>query len=99
VAGIVGGVRERTASMISLGSMACRYAEGAQVGVSELALDDADRNPLTRELDGVGVAQLMVVPTSAQPSICRHSRYANVREKVLLIAANPVPLIGITTDV
>jgi hypothetical protein len=31
----------------------------AEVGVTELALDDVERHPFTGELNGVGVAQLM----------------------------------------
>ncbi len=31
-------------------------AGGAEVGVSELALDDVERHAFARELDGVGVA-------------------------------------------
>ena len=34
-------------------------ARGAEVGVPELALDDVQRDALARELDSVGVAQLM----------------------------------------
>ena len=56
---MVGGLRERTASMISIGSMPWRYAEVVPRSMSELPLDDVDRNALTREFDGVGVAQLM----------------------------------------
>jgi hypothetical protein len=41
------------------------------VRVAELALDQRQRDPFVHELDGVRVAQLVVVPTSAQPSICR----------------------------
>jgi hypothetical protein len=32
---------------------------GAEVGVPRLALDDVERDPLVRELDGVGVAELV----------------------------------------
>ena len=46
----------------------------AEVGVAELALDDVERHAFTGELDGVGVAQLMLVPTSAQASLGRPER-------------------------
>jgi hypothetical protein len=51
--------------------------------VPELALDDVDRDAFARELDGMRVPELMVVPTSAQASLSRHDRYAEACEKVL----------------
>ena len=50
----------------------------AEVAVPELALDDVHRHPLARELNSMSMPQLMLVPTSAQPSLCRHARYADV---------------------
>src|ERR687891_1680839 len=41
-----------------------------EVGMPELALDDDQRHALAGHLDGVRVAQLVVVPTSAQASSC-----------------------------
>ena len=49
----------------------------------ELALDDRQRPPLTGELDGVRMAELVIVPTSAQASLSRPARYADVDEQVL----------------
>ena len=39
-----------------------------KVGVPEAALDDDDRYAFAGHLDGVGVAKLVLVPTSAQAS-------------------------------
>ncbi len=48
----------------------------------ELALDDDHRNAFVGHLDRVRRAQLMVVPTSAQTSLCRPNGYAELGEKV-----------------
>ena len=53
-----------------------------EVGVTELALDDQRRDPLARHLDRVRVPELMLVPTSAQASLCRPGRYAEGGGKV-----------------
>ena len=45
--------------------------------MSELPLDHNQRNALVRHLDRVRVPQLMLVPTSAQASLCRPGRYAD----------------------
>jgi hypothetical protein len=55
---------------------------GAEVGVPELALDDVDWDPLTGEFDRVRVPQLVLVPTSAQASLCRSGGYADLVDKV-----------------
>ncbi|HEY1778435.1 MAG TPA: hypothetical protein VGG41_19925, partial [Solirubrobacteraceae bacterium] len=53
-----------------------------QVGMSELALDDQQGHALARHLHRVRVTELMVAPTSAQPPLGRHGRYAERCEKV-----------------
>jgi hypothetical protein len=40
----------------------------------ELALYDQERDPLAGHLDRVGMAELMLVPTSAQASLSRPER-------------------------
>ena len=50
--------------------------------VAELALDQRQRDPLVQQLHGVRVAQLVLVPTSAQASLGRPGRYADLGEKV-----------------
>ena len=50
--------------------------------MTELALDHQQRDALTGHLDRVRVAQLMLVPTSAQASLGRPGRYADLGEKV-----------------
>ncbi len=44
-----------------------------EVGMPELALDDDERDALVSHLNGMGVTELMFVPTSAQPPLvtCR----------------------------
>ena len=59
-------------------------AGDAEVRVAELALDDQERDALTGHLDSVSMPQLMVVPTSAQPSLSRLARYADLGDKYLL---------------
>jgi hypothetical protein len=55
VAEVVGGLRQRTASMISLGSKSLRVCRGgSEVGMLDLALDDVDRNRLAGEFDCMG---------------------------------------------
>jgi hypothetical protein len=54
----------------------------AQVAVAELPLDDDQRDALARHLDGVGVAELMLVPMSAQAPLCRPDCYAEGGKKV-----------------
>jgi hypothetical protein len=44
------------------------------VGVPELALDDNQRDALVGHLDRVRVAELMLVPTSAQAPLSRPDR-------------------------
>ena len=53
-----------------------------EVGMPELALDDWQWDPFVGHLDRVRVAELMLVPTSAQASLGRPGRYADVGEKV-----------------
>src|SRR3954469_22290198 len=43
----------------------------AEVAVAELALDDVERDAFVGEFDGVGVAELVLVPTSAQAPLGR----------------------------
>jgi hypothetical protein len=43
-------------------------------------VDQRQHDALAQQLDRVGMAELVVVPTSAQASICRHLRYADVDE-------------------
>ena len=57
-------------------------AGGREVRVPELALDQRQRNALMQQLDGVGMAELVLVPTSAQPSLSRPGRYAEAGEKL-----------------
>jgi len=52
------------------------------MGMPELALYHEQRDTLAGHLDGVSVTQLVVVPTSAQASLCRPARYADLGEKV-----------------
>jgi hypothetical protein len=50
-------------------------AGDAKVGVlAELTLDHHERQTFVRHLDRVGVPQLVVVPTSAQPPLSRFNR-------------------------
>jgi hypothetical protein len=44
------------------------------IGMTELALYDKQRDPLAGHLDRVGMAELVVVPTSAQASLSRPVR-------------------------
>jgi hypothetical protein len=53
-------------------------ARDAEVGVPELPLDDDEWDAFVGHLDRVRVPQLMLVPTSAQSSLCRPSGYADV---------------------
>ena len=70
VAEMVGWRRERTASMISLGSIPCRYVLVVPRSVcSELALDDVDRHSFARELDGMRVTQLMRSEPAPDPGV------------------------------
>jgi hypothetical protein len=46
----------------------------AEVGVSELALDDDERDAFVRHLDRMSVPELMLVPTSAQAPLSRSGR-------------------------
>ena len=49
----------------------------AEVAVAQLALDDDQRHAFARELDGVGVAEL--VRREATANSCRHGGPAQVR--------------------
>jgi hypothetical protein len=60
------------------------HGRDPEVGMPELPLDDHQRDALTRHLDRVGMPELMLVPTSAQTSICRHLRYADAFDNDLL---------------
>ena len=55
--------------------------------VAHHRLDVAEREDLDGERSE-GVAEVMVVPTSAQPRICRCARYADSDEKCLLRATS-----------
>jgi len=46
--------------------------------------------PVEQSLYREAVAEIVVVPTSAQARICRPARYADVAEEVLLRAVFPV---------
>jgi hypothetical protein len=59
-------------------------ARDAEVGVSELALNDDKRDSFVRHFNRVSVPELVVVPTSAQAPLSRPARYADVRRKLLL---------------
>ena len=59
-------------------------AGDAKVGVSELALDDDERDAFVRHLDRMSVPELVLVPTSAQAPLCRPDGYAEAGEKSLL---------------
>jgi hypothetical protein len=59
LADIIGARRPWTVAMISLVSMPEVDRGGAEVRVGELALDDVQRHAFSRELDAVGVAQLV----------------------------------------
>ena len=85
--------------MISLGSMPWRYAEVVPTSVSELALDDVDRDALTGEFDRVGVAQLVFVPTSAQTPLCRRLRYAQFDASLAGIPGSRCVEVGITRPI
>ena len=50
----------------------------------ELPLDHRQRHPLPGDLDRVSMTKLMIVPTSAQASLSRPARYADVCTKFLL---------------
>jgi len=50
----------------------------------ELPLDNRQRDPFVRHLDGVRVTELMFVPTLAQASLSRPDRYAEGGGKSLL---------------
>jgi hypothetical protein len=54
-----------------------------EIGVPELSLDHDQREPLAGHLDGVRVPQLVLVPTSAQASICRPLVYAHTSDSRL----------------
>ena len=75
VAGIIGALRAWTVAMISAFVDPLQINRGdAEVGVPQLALDDVERDALVGEFDGVSVAQLELVPTSAQPPLSRPDR-------------------------
>ena len=79
-----------------LGQSQRETAALGEVGMPELALDDVHRHPLAGELDRVRLPQLVLVPTSAQASLSRLARYADVREKVRASWALDGVDIGIT---
>ena len=66
-----------------------------EVRVPELALNDDQRHTLVRHLHGVRVAELVVVPTSAQPPLCRPDGYAEGDEKSLLRRVWGPEIVGI----
>ena len=49
-------------------------AGGGQMAVPQLALDQRERDTFVQELDSVRMAELVVVPTSAQASLSRPDR-------------------------
>jgi hypothetical protein len=70
-----------------------------EVGVAQLALDHEQRDPLARHLHRVSMAQLVLVPTSAQASICRPLGYADQDAEMPQIAGVFVGKIGIATAI
>jgi hypothetical protein len=54
--------------------------------VSELTLQDWQRDTFAGEFNSVGMAKLVLVPTSAQSSLSRPARYADLVEKCLFRA-------------
>jgi len=63
----------------------------------ELPLDDGQQDPFVCHLDCMSVPQLVLVPTSAQPPICRPLGYADKDAETAQIAGVFVGKIGITT--
>ena len=55
-----------------------------EVGMPELPLDDDERDAFARHLDCVRVPELVLVPTSAQASLCRPLGYADESENRLV---------------
>ena len=51
-----------------------------EIGMPELPLYDQQRDTLAGHLDGVSVSQLVLVPMSAQPPICRPRRNADASD-------------------
>jgi hypothetical protein len=81
--GIMGGRRAWTVSMISALSMPLQIDRSdAEVGVSELALDDEQRDAVASHLDGMRVAQLVrrEAPTHASRG-CRISQFGAGRAR------------------
>ena len=69
--------------------LACVYTlevdrRDPEVRMPELPLDNRQRDPFVRHLDGVRVTELMFVPTLAQASLSRPDRYAEGGGKSLL---------------
>jgi hypothetical protein len=64
--------------------------------MSELTLDDDQRNALVSHLDSVGVSELVLVPTSAQAPLCRPDRYVEAGEKLLLRRVWVPEIVGIS---
>ena len=51
-----------------------------EMSMPKLALDDDEGDAFVGHLDRVGVTELVVVPTSAQPPLCRPLGYAEACE-------------------
>ena len=62
----------------------------------EFALDQRQRDPLVQQLDRVRMAQLVLVPTSAQAPLSRPARYGDLVRKSLHVGIYDV---GITRAV
>ena len=72
------------------------HAGGRDIRMPELPLDHRQRHPLPRELDRVSMAELVLVPTSAQASICRPLGYADASESRLVWQGFRGDEVGIT---
>jgi hypothetical protein len=70
-------------------------AQGRDVRMPELPLNHRQRHPFSGEVDRVSMPELVFVPTSAQTSISRPGRYADVCEKFLLSAHHALRSVGI----
>ena len=77
LAGSIGARRAWTVSMISWLSIPCRYTDVTEVGVTQLALDDVQRDPLAGHLHSVGVTQLM--GRKAPPHTCAFGQAPKLR--------------------
>jgi hypothetical protein len=70
-------------------------AGGREVRVPELALEQRQWDPFMEQFDSVGMAELVLVPTSAQPPLSRPARCADVCRKSLLRSDKTSESVGI----